>query len=77
MNCGILIAKEAMKEVQYLEENDQLSYEAFRQMMSRLSRRIPYWDQIIDTQASRNRTGRKRKEGITYTLLCHSSVVLP
>ncbi|GGK28331.1 hypothetical protein GCM10010965_21500 [Caldalkalibacillus thermarum] len=50
---------------------------SIRQHIHRLSRRMPFWDDIIETHSTGNRAERRRREGITYALLCHSSVVLP
>ena len=55
----------------------ELRYDNIRQLLSRLSRRIPFWDEMIETKDAGNRTLRRRREGITFSLLCHSSVVLP
>jgi tetratricopeptide (TPR) repeat protein len=48
-----------------------------RQLLSRLNRGIPFWNEIMDTKEERGRILRKRKEGIGYSLLCHSSMVFP
>ncbi|TLS54102.1 hypothetical protein FE782_01795 [Paenibacillus antri] len=48
-----------------------------RQIFSRLHREIPYWDELVDTIATGNRTERKLRDGLRFTLLYHASVVLP
>lgn len=48
---------------------------AVRQSLSRLGR-FPFWDEIIETQKEGNFSGRKRRTGIRYKMLCHCSVVL-
>ncbi len=48
-----------------------------RQIFSRLHREIPYWDEIVDTMATGNRTERKLRGGLRFTLLYHASIVLP
>jgi len=56
----------------------ELRYDHIRQLIVRLSRRIPFWDQVIGTkEETKQRSLRRRRDGITYTVLCHASVVLP
>jgi len=52
----------------------ELRDDHIRQLIFRLSRRLPYWDDIIETTKGGL---RRRRKGVTYSLLCHSSVVLP
>lgn len=59
-----------------LEDGEEFEqrYDRVRQYLHRLRQRIPFWDQVIETK---DPGMRKRRNGIAYTLLCHSSVVLP
>jgi len=59
-----------------LEDGEEFGqrYDKVRQYLHRLRQRIPFWDQVIETK---EHGLRRRRDGITYTVLCHSSVVLP
>lgn len=78
----VLLGSEAYRQgkdiIDALQDHPQeieVSPENVRQIFSRLSRRVPYWEEIIETIATGNRTVRKRKDGITFTQLYHVSVV--
>jgi hypothetical protein len=55
----------------------ELTNDNVRQYFRRLSARVPFWEEVIETISSGNRTERRRRQAITYLVLCHSSVVLP
>lgn len=55
----------------------ELGYDHVRQILSRLSRNVPFWHEIIETKEEGRRTWRRRREGVTYSLLCPSHIVLP
>jgi len=60
-----------------LKNVERRTYDNVRQILSRLGRAIPFWDEVIETKNMDRRTFRRRREGITYSLLCHSGTVLP
>jgi hypothetical protein len=50
---------------------------AVRQCLRRLSRDVPFWEMVVEADIRGNFSARRLRKGIAYTLLCHSSVVLP
>jgi hypothetical protein len=48
-----------------------------RQSISRLKNKAPFWDDIVDSITGKNSSKRRRRSGIHYALLCHSSVMVP
>ncbi|HJV46989.1 MAG TPA: hypothetical protein VJ824_14820 [Bacillota bacterium] len=48
---------------------------AVRQSLRRLSREISFWDSIVESKTRGSYSVRKRRSGVEYKLLCHSSVV--
>ncbi|MUT65233.1 hypothetical protein [Paenibacillus sp. NEAU-GSW1] len=63
---------EALKDLEKIIKPD-----AIRKCLSRLSKNIPFWDLIVDTYLTGNYSARRRRNGIKYTLLCHSSIAIP
>jgi hypothetical protein len=61
---------------------EEISHDTIRQTFSRLQRRIPFWDEIIQSvqvfhhETNRRRTARTRAEGITYCIICRAGDVM-
>ncbi|MET3289295.1 UNVERIFIED_CONTAM: tetratricopeptide (TPR) repeat protein [Brevibacillus sp. OAP136] len=51
--------------------------EAVRQCLRRLSNKLTFWDLVVEADTRGKYSARKRREGLRYTLLCQSNVVLP
>lgn len=63
---------EALKGVEHINSPNTI-----RKCLSRLKQKLPYWDQIVDTKEQGNYVARKRRNGIHYALIQHSSISIP
>lgn len=72
-----LQGKDLIESLKASSQEIEISPESMRQIFSRLQRRIPFWDEMIETVATGNKTERRRQAGTAYTLLCHASVLTP
>ncbi|WP_307334532.1 tetratricopeptide repeat protein [Caldalkalibacillus uzonensis] len=59
----------------YFEQ--ERSEASIRQTIRRLKERLPFWEQMIESQIIDNKIGRRRKSGLTYLILCRASDILP
>ena len=85
---GILTAKRYMayselKEIATNGSGQKVSDDYIRQIISRLSRDLPYWDQMIEMasiqnpETGRNMAGIKLREGYSSCILCRADDFLP
>lgn len=69
----------------YNDMREEVGSDVIRQTLSRLSRRLPFWDEIIQTEqiqilhpgTGRRRTGRMRADGISYCIISRVGDLLP
>ncbi|WP_138418311.1 tetratricopeptide repeat protein [Aquibacillus sediminis] len=79
----VMIASDYVTNDQLIRKLNQYELEqdykpnTVRRTFSRMQSRIPFWDQVVETETIDRKTGRKRKRGITYCILCRASDVLP
>lgn len=74
----LLMSRVPMTNAEIVEahsQDNQINEVYVRKCISRLSGRIPFWDNIVDTTRSGNTVKRGRRQGITYKLLRHCIVV--
>jgi tetratricopeptide (TPR) repeat protein len=78
-----LMTGEDLIECLYDGMREEIGPDVIRQSFSRLSRRIPYWDEIIQTEqilhhgTGRRRTARRRADGISYCIISRVGDLLP
>ncbi|NRF93608.1 hypothetical protein HQN89_21935 [Paenibacillus frigoriresistens] len=75
MSAAYLETKEIGEALKELEK--VIKPEAIRKCLSRLSINVSFWDKIVDTNLKGNYSARRRRNGVKYSLLCHSSIVIP
>jgi hypothetical protein len=75
MSAAYLESKEIGEALEELEK--VIKPETIRKCLSRLSTNVSFWDRIVDTRQRGNYSARRRRNGVKYMLLCHSSVVVP
>ncbi|WP_042355643.1 tetratricopeptide repeat protein [Bacillus rubiinfantis] len=77
------LTSEDLIERLYYGVREDVSPIALRQAISRLQRRVPFWEKIFQSktiehpQTRRPRTARKRREGITFCVVCGIGDILP
>jgi tetratricopeptide (TPR) repeat protein len=57
--------------------SEEMRSDTIRQQLHRLSRRLPFWHEVIETKEAGRKTFRRRREGITWSLFHHSWQVVP
>jgi hypothetical protein len=75
MSAAYLESKEIGEALEELEK--VIKPETIRKCLSRMSTKVSFWDSIVDTKQKGNYSARRRRNGVKYMLLCHSSVAVP
>ncbi|MEH7098240.1 hypothetical protein [Neobacillus vireti] len=77
------MAYSELKEIATNGSGQNVSDDYIRQIISRLSRELPYWDQMIEMtslqnpETGRNMAGIKLSEGYSSCILCRADDCLP
>lgn len=83
LRAGNPLTGENVEDLFFHGLGQEIDPDLIRQTISRLQRRIPYWEELIQTvqvrnpETNRDRRARKLAEGIQYCVICRAGDILP